>query len=114
MPVFAYSPLARGLFSGRVRSDHPEDAKEYMDEFAQKGYAYPVNFARLKRCEQLAKEKGVSVPEIAMAWIFNQRDLDVYALTGTTRAENLAKNISASEMKLTDEECRWLESGEID
>ncbi|MBE5807948.1 MAG: aldo/keto reductase [Clostridiales bacterium] len=114
MPVFAYSPLARGLFSGRVRSDHPEDAKEYMDEFAQKGYAYPVNFARLKRCEQLAKEKGVSVPEIAMAWIFNQRDLDVYALTGTTRAENLAKNIAAGEMKLTDEECSWLESGEHD
>ena len=108
MPVFAYSPLARGLFSGRVLSAHPESAGEFMDEFALKGYAHPVNFEKLARSERMAKEKGVSVSEIAMAWLFNQRDLDVYAISGATRLESVRRNISASDSYLTDEECQTL------
>ncbi|MDO4867640.1 MAG: aldo/keto reductase [Clostridia bacterium] len=109
IPVFAYSTMARGFFSGRVRSDDPEGAKAVMDAPGLKGYACPENFERLRRCELLAKEKGTTVAKIAMAWIFNQRDLDVYALVATSRRENMHANVEASEIRLTDEECRWLD-----
>ena len=112
MPVFAYSAMARGFFSGRVKSGDPEGAKDVMDEFGLKGYVCTANFERLRRCEQLAREKGVGVSEIALAWIFNQRDLDVYALVATSRPENMRANIRASGMALTEEECRWLNLGE--
>ena len=109
IPVFAYSTMARGFFSGLVKSDDPEGAKRIMDEPGLKGYAYPENFERLRRCERLAKEKGMTVPQIAMAWIFNQRQLDVYALTAPVEREMMRVNVEASEMPLSDAECRWLD-----
>lgn len=109
IPIFAYSTMARGFFSGLVKSDAPEKAAEIMDAPGLKGYACPENFERLRRCEILAAEKGLTVPQIAMAWIFNQRALDVYALVATSRRENMRTNVQASEIILSEDECRWLD-----
>lgn len=109
IPVFAYSTMARGFFSGLIHSDAPEKAAELMDAPGYKGYACPENFERLRRCEILAKEKQLSVPQIAMAWIFNQPELDVYALVATGHREKMHMNVLASEIKLSAEECRWLD-----
>lgn len=109
IPVFAYSPLGRGFFSGKLTSACPEDAAQYMDEAGVQGYCDPANFRRLERCEQLAKEKNVSVPLIAMAYIFSQPGLNIFALTGSTRPENVQMNIDALSLKLTGAECAWLD-----
>ena len=109
IPVFAYSPLARGFFSGRLDSAHPERAGELLDEAGVKGYCCPENFERLRRCEILAKEKGVPVAQIAMAWIFSHKDLDVFALSGSTNVENQKLNIAACAYPLSTEECAWLD-----
>jgi len=108
IPVFAYSSMGRGFFSGLVKSDAPEKAGEIMDAPALKGYACPENFERLRRCEILAAEKGMTVPQVAMAWIFSQKALDVYALVAC-RPENMRVNIAASRTELTEDECRWLD-----
>ena len=107
IPVFAYSSMARGLFSGRVRGGEPESAKAVMDEPGLKGYACPANFERLRRCEILAAEKGMTVPQIAMGWLFSQ-PLDVYALVATGRPENVRANAEAANVRLSEAECRWL------
>ena len=60
-------------------------------------------------CEIMAAQKGLTVPQVAMAWLFNQRALDVYALVSTSRPENMRDNIAASEVALTDAECAWLD-----
>ncbi|MBQ3269579.1 MAG: aldo/keto reductase [Clostridia bacterium] len=109
VPVFAYSSLARGLFSGRVKSDDPDSVNTGMDAFGVKGYACDANIERLRRCEIMAAQKGLTVPQVAMAWLFNQRALDVYALVSTSRPENMRDNIAASEVALTDAECAWLD-----
>ena len=108
MPIFAYSSMARGLFSGRVKGDDPEGARAVMDEFGLKGYACTANFERLRRCERLARELGVGVSQVAMAWLFNQRDLDVYALVATSHPENMRANAEAGDLELTDAACAWL------
>lgn len=109
IPVFAYSTMARGFFSGLIRSDTPEAAAQVLDAAGQKGYCYPCNFERLRRCEILAKEKGLTVPEIAMAWIFNQVPLDVYALSSPINREQMTMNVHSSGLKLTREESAWLD-----
>lgn len=109
MPVFAYSAMARGFLSGRVKSDDPATAERFLDAYGVKGFAFPVNFERLRRCEQLAEAKGLTVPEIAMAWLFNQRALDVYALTSPSRPERMRANAAASQIELTGAECQWLD-----
>lgn len=106
--VFAYSPLARGLFSGRFRSGEPERAREVMDEPGVKGYLSTDNLERLRRCEILAEEKGVTVPEIAMAWLFDQPDLSVFAVSGSSNPDRMRTNIAAAKIGLTAEERAWL------
>lgn len=107
VPVFAYSSLARGFFSGAFLSAEPEKAKEIMDEPGIIGYYSENNIERLKRCEELAKKKNVTVPQIAMAWIFNQK-FDVYAISSPVTEEQLKANIDAMDIVLSDEEIKQL------
>lgn len=107
MPVIAYSSLGRGFFSGKFRSDEPEKAKEILDEYAQKGYMYPENFLRLRAAEAMAAEKQVTVPEIAMRYIFSGR-MNVFAVVGTTKAERLTASIRAAANPLSEAEAEKL------
>ena len=64
---------------------------------------------RMDRVEELAKEKDMTVPQVALAYTLQNPGLDVYALIGTfTRAE-FTENIKALEVKLTPEEIDWLD-----
>ena len=108
MPVIAYSSLGRGLFSGKLRSSDADHAGEVLDMFAMKGYGYPENFERLRRCEELASRKNATVPQIAMAWIFCQ-ELNIFAVVSTTKPERMQENIGALHIKLSREECEYLD-----
>jgi len=107
MPVFAYSSLGRGFFSGRVKSAHPGKAAGVLDEFAVKGYCYPENFERLRRVEQLAQEKNCTVPQLALAWVLAQ-PLNVFPLVSASAKERMMQNLAALEIRLTAEEASWL------
>ena len=108
MPVIAYSSLARGLFSGKVRSDEPRALERVLDEPGMKGYGYPENLERLRRCEELAKEKNYTVPQIAMAWIYSQ-DIQSFAVVSTAKVSRMQENIDALHIHLTEDEVRYLD-----
>lgn len=107
LPVFAYSSLARGFFSGLFKSNEPEKAKAFLDEPGRIGYFCEDNFEKLKRCEILAKEKNVTVAQIAIAWIYNQK-FEVYAISSPVTKEQLDANIAAMDIKLSENEGKWL------
>ena len=108
MPVFAYSSLGRGFFTGRVKSSQPELAPSALDKYAVKAFCYPENFKRLERAEKLAAEKGATVPQIALAWILNQK-MDVYPIVSSQNADRFASNVKALEIHLSGEEVKWLD-----
>jgi len=62
----------------------------------------------LDRVEELAKEKGVKVPQIAMAYLMNQ-PLNVFPLIGAKNPDEMRDNIEACEISLTKEELDWLD-----
>ena len=107
MPVIAYSSLGRGLFSGRLKSENAGKAAEILDPVAMRGYGYPENFERLRRCEILAEEKKASVSQIAMAWIYSQK-LNSFAVVSTAKASRMQENINALHISLTPAELLWL------
>lgn len=108
MPVIAYSSLGRGFFSGKLRSTDERHPEKVLDAFAVKGYVSPENFARLSRCETLAAEKGASVPQIAMAWIYAQA-VNTFAVVSSSKAARMQQNADALSIHLTKEEAAYLD-----
>ncbi|MFP4176945.1 MAG: aldo/keto reductase [Candidatus Brocadiia bacterium] len=108
MPVFAYSSLARGFFSGRITSDNYEEQKKNLDDACQKAYCHDINVQRLARAEKLAEEKNLSVPQLATAYVMNV-DLNIFALMGVEKREEMESNIRAAQVELTEAEIDWLE-----
>jgi aryl-alcohol dehydrogenase-like predicted oxidoreductase len=108
LPVFAYSSLGRGFFSGRITRENFEAQKNSIDGACLRAYCHEVNFKRLDRVQILAKEKGITVPQIATAYIMNQ-PLNVFALVGVANGGEFRANVAACELKLTKEETDWLD-----
>ncbi len=108
MPVFAYSSLAHGFFSGKMKSADERRAKDYLDSWAVKGYVCPQNFERLRRCEELAAQKDVTVPQLALRWIFSQ-GLNTFAIVSSASPDRMRQNLDALRIPLTDEEAAWLD-----
>ena len=107
IPIFAYSSLGRGMLSGRVTRDN---YKELLDRAALTAYAYEVNFARVDRARILAEQKGVSVPQIAVAYILNQ-DFRVFPIVGAASKQELMEGVAAADIVLSAKELRWLDLG---
>ncbi len=109
MPLFPWSSLAGGFFSGRFNRDSKqEDFSESLDKLAVDTYCYEDNFRRLDRVQELAEEKGMSIPQIATAYVMSV-PLNIYALVGCNNASEYAANVAASTLKLTPQEIAWLE-----
>lgn len=108
MPVLAYSSMARGLFSGRITREMWEKKSPEIDSVCEKAYCGDSNFKRLERAEILAKEKGVSVPQIAMAFILCG-EMNVFPIIGAANKAEMESSIGALEVKLTPGEVLWLD-----
>jgi aryl-alcohol dehydrogenase-like predicted oxidoreductase len=108
MPLFTWSSLAGGFFSGRLRRDNVSTFETYLDKLAVTVYANDDNFKRLDRVQQLADEKGLSIPQIATAYVMSY-PLNIFALVGCQTSAEYKANVAASEVRLTAAEMAWLE-----
>lgn len=102
LPIFSWSSQARGFFTGRfspdVRTDNDIVRVFYSDN----------NWERLRRAEQLAKEKGVSTIQIALAYVLNQ-SFPTCALIGAQNEVELKSCEQATHIELTADEIKWLD-----
>lgn len=108
MPLFPWSSLAGGFFSGRFSRNNLDSFTESLDKLAVKTYCFEDNFRRLDRVQELAQEKGMSVPQIATAYVLSV-PLNIHALVGCNNAAEFADNVAASTLKLSAQEIAWLE-----
>ncbi len=103
MPVLAWSSLARGFLSGRLTSGNYEELRDELSDSCVRGFCYEENFRRLDRAHELATERGVSVPQIALAFVLNS-GLNVFPLIGAANRRELADDAAALDLELTEEE----------
>ena len=108
MPLFTWSSVARGFFSGKVTRDNAEQVRDQFDGTMPKSYYCEDNFKRLDRAWALAKEKGLSVPQIALSYVLSY-PLDIYALVGSMSGDEIAANEQALDNPLTEAEMAWLD-----
>lgn len=108
LAIFAWSSLARGFLSGRLRRDNFEQVRDQFEEHTIRCYVTEDNWERLDRAAQLGKERGLSVAQIALAFVLHQ-PMNMYALVGSYSREEMQANLAALETKLSEAEIDWLD-----
>jgi aryl-alcohol dehydrogenase-like predicted oxidoreductase len=98
----AYAPLGRGMMTGDIVADPSTltdgDARKRHPRYAKDNLEHNRSLAQ--RVEALAKRKGCTPAQLALAWVLAQGE-DVIAIPGTKRKERLLENIGALNVKLT-------------
>ena len=105
----AYSPLGRGFLTGRFKSaaDFPaDDYRQHSPRF--QGENFQKNLDLVAKIESLAKEKGVTASQLALAWVLTRGD-DIVPIPGTKRRKYLDENLKAAEIKFSEKELREIE-----
>jgi aryl-alcohol dehydrogenase-like predicted oxidoreductase len=106
----AYSPLGRGFLTGQIRS--PSDFAE--DDYRRvnprfMGENFDRNLALVREVESMAREKGCTTAQLALAWVLAQGQ-DVVPIPGTKRVRYLEENIGARYVSLGSEDLARLDA----
>ncbi|CAN5148783.1 aldo/keto reductase [soil metagenome] len=100
----AYSPLGRGFLTGRIRSADDLDADDRRRRHPRfQSPNLKENLALVDALEELAREKGCTPAQLALAWLLAQGD-DVIPIPGTRSIERLRENLEALDLELTRED----------
>jgi aryl-alcohol dehydrogenase-like predicted oxidoreductase len=105
----AYSPIGRGFLSGTVRRPEalaPDDFRRHNPRF--QGDNLVKNPELVDKVTALARQRGVTPAQVALAWVLVQGD-DVVPIPGTKRRTYLMENLDAVHLKLSDDELRALD-----
>ncbi|HWF10237.1 MAG TPA: aldo/keto reductase [Bryobacteraceae bacterium] len=106
--VIPWSPLARGFLTGTRRPDGGDTKRSEADSFAKDMYYTPADFAVADAVAAVAKQKGCSAAQIALAWVLQAPGVTA-PIVGATKVEQLRDLIGAAELKLTTDEIAALE-----
>ena len=104
----AYSPLGRSLLTGSVKSasDIPEgDGRGRHPRFAGDNLAH--NLQLVAAIEAMAKAKGCTPGQVALAWLLAQ-DSDIVPIPGTKRSARVDENVAATNVSLSADEAAKL------
>ena len=106
----AYSPLHRGLLTGKIRTPADLPAGDWRGKVPRfQGANLAANVARLGPLEDMAARKGVSMSAVALAWILRMGE-DLVPLVGMGRPENVDRNLKAMRVQLDDADMAALDS----
>jgi 1-deoxyxylulose-5-phosphate synthase len=107
--LIPWSPLARGFLAGnRRRQDYGETVRARTDDFAHKLYYQDSDFTVVDRVSEIAKKRGVSNAQVAMAWLLHKPGVSAPIL-GASKLPHLEEAVKALELKLDGEEIKALE-----
>jgi len=96
-----YSPLGRGFLTGQIRSINDLAADDYRRTSPRfQGANFQKNLDLVQVLERLAKDKGVSAAQLALAWVLSQGP-DIIPIPGTKRRTYLAENIGSLNLSLS-------------
>jgi aryl-alcohol dehydrogenase-like predicted oxidoreductase len=99
-----YSPLGRGFITGQFKKfeDLPaDDFRRLMPRF--QGENFQKNLDLVAKIEEIAREKGCTPAQLALAWVLAQGE-DIAPIPGTKRRKYLEQNFEAINVKLTQQD----------
>jgi aryl-alcohol dehydrogenase (NADP+) len=106
--VIPWSPLARGFLAGNRRAqDFGETTRAKTDEYAQKMYYQPSDFAVVDRVSEIARQRGIPNAQAALAWILHQPGVTA-PIVGASKMKHLDDALAALDVKLDPAELKAL------
>jgi len=106
----AYSPLGRGFLTGQIKRFEdlePDDYRRQSPRF--QGENFQKNLDLVARIGEIAKAKGCTASQLALAWVMAQGD-DVVPIPGTKRRRYLEENVAACDVSLTPEDLAHIDA----
>ncbi|MEQ8174513.1 MAG: aldo/keto reductase [Syntrophomonadaceae bacterium] len=107
--LVAYSPLGRGFLTGTVDKEklHEGDFRNFVPRLQDENYEH--NKKLVQGLQEVARQKGIELPKLCLAWVLAKGD-DIVPIPGTTKLSHLLDNIKATEIKLSAQDMADIEA----
>lgn len=94
--VIAFTPLAQGLLTDKYLNGVPAEARVNQPggQSLQQGHLSDENLARVRALDAIAKRRGQSLAQLALAWTLRDPRI-TSALIGASRPEQIVENVAA-------------------
>lgn len=102
----AYSPLGRGFLTGQIKRFEdldPDDYRRFSPRF--QGENFQKNLELVDKIEAMAKSKGCTPAQLALAWVLAQGD-HIFPIPGTKHIKYLDENINAVNVSLSNKDLK--------
>jgi aryl-alcohol dehydrogenase (NADP+) len=108
LAVVPWSPLARGFLTGsRRREDYGDTVRARTDAYARGLYYQPSDFDVVERITEVARQRGVSNAQVALAWVLQQPGITA-PIVGASKTIQLDDAVAALSVKLDEAELKAL------
>ena len=109
IPLLPWSPLGRGFLTGKYkRRENPLGTRYNVDIYLSRRYFRPEDFDVVERLEEVAKQRGVTPAQLALAWLMN-KDGVASPIVGPTKLRQLEDLVEASDIRLKQGDLKRLE-----
>ena len=112
LALLAYSPIAQGVLSEKYLNGTPGGTRASYATDISKNYLNSQTLGAVRALNEMAKQKGVSLPQFALAWLLHkQADLGItiVPLLGITSTKYLEEALGALDMRLSTDEMKRAE-----
>ena len=97
--IIAFSPLAQRLLSDKYLQGIPKDSRVMTDgRFLKEKDITPEKLAKIRALNELAQERGESLPQMALAWDLKDNDV-TSVIIGASRPEQIRENCKVVESR---------------
>jgi len=105
----AYSPLGRGFLTGMLQDPSKLDQKDFRRTNPRmSGENFERNLRLVEKLGAIAKPKKITTAQLSLAWVLSRGE-DIIPIPGTRHEKYLRDNITATEIRLTQEDLTSLE-----
>ncbi|MEC0127576.1 aldo/keto reductase [Paenibacillus pabuli] len=104
-----YSPLGRGFLTGQIQSIDDLTADDYRRHYPRfQGENFEKNLEVVHLIQDLAKQKGCTASQLALAWLLGKGE-HIVPIPGTRSLERVHENLGALQVTITDDELAEIE-----
>ncbi|OQA17065.1 MAG: L-glyceraldehyde 3-phosphate reductase [Chloroflexi bacterium ADurb.Bin360] len=101
MGVVVFSPLAQGLLTGKYNTGIPDGTRAANSRWLERDMT-ESNVEKVRRLSALAEEMGITVAQLALAWVLRWSEVSS-AITGATKPQHVQANVVAAGIRLSDD-----------